>query len=127
MGDRSNVFFQEHETPAGVWQGIGFYSHWGGRAAQQVVLDCAIYARARLGDPSYFIRRTVHLAMNEFDPQMSETGVGLWTQHPDDNEHPILVINAMTGMAWMSDEDHYRESAPTLALHLSEFKLGDHE
>jgi hypothetical protein len=123
VGDRSNVFFQEVNRD-GKWIGLGLYSHWGGREAQQVVIDAAILSRPRLSDPSYFIRRTVQIALQRMDPEASEGGHGLWVAMPDDNEYPILVINAMTGLTWLADEHSYREDAPDGAVHVSEFVLG---
>lgn len=49
MGDRSNVFIQQHRKDDGRWVGIGLYSHWGGQEMQRVALEAAEASRARLG------------------------------------------------------------------------------
>lgn len=50
----------------------------------------------------------IHKVLNEHDPEMSETGHGLWVEYPCDNEHLILVINAHTGEHWFTGDDGYR-------------------
>jgi hypothetical protein len=97
MGDRSNVFIQMTQGEDGLWAGIGVYSHWGGTGFQDAAIKEIPSASRRLGDPSYFTRILIHRLLNaDADPD-SETGHGLWTEQPDDNEYPILVINAVSG------------------------------
>jgi hypothetical protein len=99
MGDRSNVFIQQ-ELTEGQWTGIGLYSHWGGEDMQATALQAAVESTKRLGDESYFARRVIHKVLNSVDPDAAETGHGLWTVAPPDNEYPVLVINSQTGAYW---------------------------
>ena len=106
MGDRANVFIQQERDPDGSdeWQGIGIYSHWDGVNLHRVVRDVLPLAKGRIGDPSYFARIVVQHTLARLAEAESETGFGLWVTHPDDNEHPIMVVNAMTGQWWYSDD-----------------------
>jgi hypothetical protein len=122
MGDRSNIFIQQNkqetkyngETPLPAeWSGVGLYSHWHGESLHAVGFAAAVTALPRLGDPSYFARRVLHLTLQAVDPECSETGFGIWTDHPDDNEYPILVINGQTGTCWFSDADSYMNDPDT--------------
>lgn len=131
MGDRSNTFIQmdqrpqlfDGETPRPrEWDGIGFYSHWGGTDSQLRAILSARASTERLGDESYFARRMIHkMMLAEANPD-SATGHGLWVSQPPDNEHPILVINATTGMAWLCDDNEYRLD-PDEAVHVNDFDI----
>jgi hypothetical protein len=83
----------------------------------------------RIGDPPYFARRVIHKLMNATASPDRDTGAGLWTHAPCDNEYPILVINAITGMAWRTPYtwglDEFRHSAPEDARHISVFELSE--
>lgn len=123
MGDRSNIFIQMRRDDE-CWHGIGVYSHWGGRQAQNAAIVAAKVALPRLEDDSYFARRLVHLLLNDQDPEAGETGHGLWTDATGmpDNEHDILVINAATGLAWFAhDANAYTDDAPKGAKHLKDW------
>lgn len=122
MGDRSNIFIQQNkletkyngETPLPTeWSGVGLYSHWQGTDLHDHAFIAAVASVPRLGDPSYFARRVLHLTLQALDPECSETGYGIWTDRMDDNEHPILVINGQTGMCWFSEPDAIRFDADT--------------
>lgn len=113
MGDRSNVFVRQDTTPDGDATGIGVYSHWGGSAFQRKAIECLPLARGRIGDETYFARILIHnLLIGAADPG-SETGHGLWTESPPDNEHPILVIDANTGHYGYCGEHEFRTFIPT--------------
>lgn len=115
MGDRSNVFIQmEQNSITEVWSGIGLYSHWGGKEAQEKAIVIAKECTERLGDSAYFTRRLVHKFLNSVDPDAGETGHGLWTDAigMPDNEHKVLVINAQSGEYWYTDEVSFQEDAP---------------
>jgi len=131
MGDRSNTFIQMDERPRlydgevirpREWNGIGFYSHWGGQRSQVHAIIAARDSQERLGDEAYFTRRVIHKLMITEADSDSPTGHGLWVTDPCDNEYPILVINAKTGMAWLSDENEYRND-PDEAVHINDFDL----
>jgi hypothetical protein len=66
----------------------------------------------------------LHLTLNALDPECSETGYGVWTDRMDDNEHPILVINATTGQAWFTDPDSIRFDPDTHEVQGSAFASG---
>lgn len=107
MGDRSNVFIQQG-VKDGKAYGVGVYSHWGGKTFQNSAIGLIPKAMRRAGDPSYFTRILIHnLLMLEASVE-SETGHGIWTEFPDDNEHPILVIDAETGKWAFVPEGEYR-------------------
>jgi hypothetical protein len=131
MGDRSNTFIQMESRPIKYngeealpqeWDGIGFYSHWGGTDSQVRAILAARESTDRLGDEAYFARRVIHkLLLAEADAD-SATGHGLWVTTPCDNEYPILVINANTGMAWLCGDNEYRLD-PDEAVHVNDFDL----
>lgn len=111
MGDRSNVFIQTQPSLDGErWSGIGIYSHWHGTALHDAALRALPKASGRIGDPSYLTRIIVHNVLHEIADVDSLTGFGLWVEYPDDNEHPILVINAMTGDHWLAGNATYRHN-----------------
>lgn len=113
MGDRSNVFIQQDfDKESEKWAGIGLYSHWHGEDLHVTAIAEIEAASARKGDPSYFARILTQRVLNALADPDSETGFGLWTTGPDDNEYPILVINANTGQHWYADESTYRDSQP---------------
>lgn len=115
MGDRSNIFIQQHKRPDGKWDGIGLYTHWHGQALFSVALRGVEKAQGRIGDPSYFARIVIHHVLNEIADPDSELGFGLWTTRPCDNEHPILVINSQTGEHWFTDDASFatdKQDAP---------------
>lgn len=112
MGDRANTFIQTDNLGNGTWAGIGIYSHWHGTRLHATVLDHLPFAKQRLGDPSYFARIIVHRVLIDIADDTSPTGFGLWTTGPDDNEHPILVVNAMTGHHWYVDEGSWAYDEP---------------
>ena len=109
MGDRSNIFVQQRRKENGEWTGIGVYSHWGGTSLHNAALAALPKAKGRIGDPSYFARILIHNVLIEAADPDSETGAGLWTSETgmDDNEHPVLVINAETGEFWYANETGY--------------------
>jgi len=110
MGDRSNVYIIQGEED-GLTYGVGVYSHWGGEAFQKAALSLVEKAAERAGDTSYFTRILIHNLLDaEADPD-SPTGVGVWTTESgmDDNSHPILVIDARTGLHWYATERGYRK------------------
>lgn len=104
MGDRANCFIQQTQDENGEWQGIGIYAHWAGKDLHTTVLEVLPLASGRIGDESYFARIVIHNTLLRLADPESETGFGLWTAHPDDNEHPILVVNALTGKHWYGDD-----------------------
>jgi hypothetical protein len=126
MGDRSNVFIQtrrlEMTWPDGStvhrWAGIGLYSHWHGTDLHDAAIDAATseVARRRIGDESYFARIIVHRTLLTCAADAdADTGFGLWT-HDDgmpDNEHPVLVINALNGHHWFVAEGDHGKDEPT--------------
>lgn len=115
MGDRSNIFIQMEKNPiTDVWNGIGIYSHWGGKNTQEIAIKHAGECMERLGDSSYFTRRLVHKLLNSLDAGAAETGHGLWTEATGmpDNEHKVLVINAQSGEYWYTDETSFQDPAP---------------
>jgi hypothetical protein len=114
MGNRSNVFIQTDRQEDGTWRGIGVYSHWGGQSFQQTAIAQIPAARGRVGDPAYFARIIVHRLLHADADHESETGHGLWVEYPCDNEHPILVINAMTGEEWFCGDGDYRRDRSEL-------------
>ena len=129
MGDRSNVFIQMEKRPEKwdgetrlptEWDGIGLYAHWGGTEMQETALIAARESVARLGDSSYFARRVVHKILNTYDQNAGETGHGLWTDSPPDNEHPVLVINAETGQYWYTAEGSIHLDPPAGVQRLEE-------
>lgn len=122
MGDRSNIFIQQHERD-GQWIGIGVYSHWGGTSMQEAAIVAASESVERLGDPSYFARRVIHKVLNACADPDSPVGCGLWTETCDDNEYPVLVINAHTGLAWTCGDAEIHNSAPADAKHVESFHL----
>lgn len=108
MGDRSNIYIQQHKAADGTWDGIGLYTHWHGESLFPVALEGVEKGRNRIGDPSYFARIVIHHVLHSIADENSELGFGLWTTHPCDNEHPILVINAQTGEHWFVGEGGHR-------------------
>lgn len=109
MGNRANVFIQTDYNPnTNEWDGIGIYSHWHGTALHTAALDALPAALRRAGDPSYFTRILIHRILVAVADPDADTGTGLWTTFPCDNEHPILVVNAETGHHWLAGEDDYR-------------------
>jgi hypothetical protein len=106
MGDRSNLFIQ-HREQDDTWQGVGLYSHWGGLDMHDIAIKAAQDSAGRLGDPSYFTRRVLQLILKAMDPDANETGFGIWTAQPDDNEYPVLVINGESGDCWYADDETY--------------------
>lgn len=100
MGDRSNVFIQTARNDDGTWRGVGIYAHWGGERLHEAALEALPLALRRKGDESYFTRIMVQNVLNAVARPDEETGAGIWTDFPDDNEHPYLVINAVTGHHW---------------------------
>lgn len=97
MGDRANVVFLGHDPDVPVIA----YSHWGGAAFQGAVVKAAASTepppaggfapRNRIGDPSYFVRNTLAFVYEMV------SGIGVVF---DDNEHPIVVIDTLTGEVW---------------------------
>jgi hypothetical protein len=109
MGDRANVFIQTDRDVASLeWDGIGVYAHWAGTSLHNAALAALPKAMNRRGDPSYFARIIVHNCLVAVADPNEETGAGLWTKYPDDNEHPILVLNAETGEHWYANEETFR-------------------
>lgn len=128
MGDRSNFFIQQHKgaedtVGEGSWVGIGLYSHWGGTDMQRTAIEAARASVGRLGDPSYFARRVIHKVLVACADPESETGCGLWTTGPDDNEYPLLVVNAHSGLAWLCNDTDFGKDAPASAVHISQFEI----
>ena len=115
MGDRSNIFIQQHKRADGEWDGIGLYTHWHGTSLYGVALDGVDKARCRIGDPSYYARIVIHHVLDAIADVDSELGFGLWTTRPCDNEHPVMVINAMTGECWYSGDAGFRYDKPVFA------------
>lgn len=111
MGDRANAFIQTDKGFEG-WRGIGIYSHWDGLHLHDVVKKHIKAAESRIGDSSYFARIVIHRTLAELADPMSETGHGLWTVIPPDNEHPILAVNAMTGNHWLCDRRSWAKDQP---------------
>ena len=107
MGDRANVYIQMEPTEDG-WDGIGIYAHWEGTTLHDVALQALPMAMKRQGDPAYFARILIHNILVQLADPGSETGFGLWVTQPCDNEHPILVINALDGTHWYCGEADYR-------------------
>ena len=108
MGNRANIYIQtDFDAETNEWDGIGVYSHWHGLSLHEAALRALPKAMARVGDESYFARILVHNVLLEVADAESETGTGLWTRWPCDNEHPIMVINATTGHHWLAD--NYRD------------------
>lgn len=108
MGDRSNIFIQTNKD-GGQWNGIGVYSHWHGTTLHDAALKALPKAAGRIGDESYFTRIVIHNVLLAVADADSETGTGIWTgNYPPDNSHPILVINALNGVHWFTDEDSFR-------------------
>lgn len=100
MGDRANVFIQQDTDPIRR-SGLGIYAHWAGLNLHTVALEGLSKAQPRIGDPSYATRIIVNHVLVRYDRNAdTTTGFGLWTNYPDDNEHPYLIINAMTGDHW---------------------------
>lgn len=88
MGDRANVIvLQGNGDPPVV-----VYSHWGGFSLREEgKLDLAIeHARPRAGDPHYFTAMFIQAVNTQ--GLLSGVGTSL-----DDNEHPIMVVDAITG------------------------------
>lgn len=103
MGDRANIFIQTEMQDDGQWAGIGVYTHWRGEGIHAAALAALPKAAGRVGDTSYFARIIVHNVLNAVADPDSETGAGLWTVFPDDNDgYPVLVINAQTGKHWFT-------------------------
>lgn len=115
MGNRSNIYIQQTRNDDGKWEGIGVYSHWSGTLLHDVAIKHLDAAKARTGDPSYFTRILVHNILDELTDRNSETGFGLWSSAlgMDDNEHPILVINADTGRHWYTTQADWMDPEPT--------------
>ena len=86
MGDRANVVIEQGPGRAPVW----LYSHWGGKEFQEAVWKAAQSpaAQDRIADPGYYTRIIVSQTID------SISGIGT---AQDDNEHRIMVIDAMTG------------------------------
>lgn len=117
MGDRSNIFIQTNKNHEGNWDGIGVYAHWAGTRLHDAALAALPKAMKRIGDESYFARILVHNVLNAVADPDEETGSGLWTTCFGDNEHPILVINAMTGAHWYVNEgDHFLDGSDVDSL-----------
>lgn len=114
MGDRSNIYIQQHKAADGTWDGIGLYAHWHGTTLHDVALEGVEKGRNRIGDPSYFARIVIHHVLHSIADPNSELGFGLWSDQPCDNEHPILVINAQTGECWLTGEGCHRLSRSVL-------------
>ena len=109
MGDRSNIFIQQEMGDDGQYVGIGVYAHSHGALLHDEAIALIPKASVRLGDTSYFARILIQNLLRGFASPDRDTGAGLWVSHPDDNEHPILVINAHTGEHWFCDEQSYRK------------------
>lgn len=110
MGDRANIFIQTDKRADGLWNGIGVYSHWHGEGIHQAALAALPKAEGRIGDEAYFARIVIHNVLVAVADPDSETGTGLWTEYPCDNDgYPILVINAETGEHWFTGIDNYRK------------------
>ena len=87
MGDRANVIIKQDEKEAPVV----IYSHWGGTSLENGALEGAISkAEGRVGDPHYFTA----ILVNDLMDAGLVSGIGTSL---DDNEHPIMVVNSMTG------------------------------
>ena len=95
MGDRANIIITQYENEPPVV----IYSHWGGTSIinSEVVADAMDHARTRVGDPHYFTALFVE--------HLTKVGLisGIGTSM-DDNEHPVTVINSMTGDRTMVTE-----------------------
>jgi hypothetical protein len=111
MGDRANIYIQTDLTATG-WSGIGIYAHWSGRGLHSTAISHLAGAESRVGDPAYFARIIIQRTLNDLANVNSTTGFGLWTEAVPDNEHPVLVINALTGRYWFATDATYREDEP---------------
>jgi hypothetical protein len=111
MGDRSNIYIQTDLTATG-WIGIGIYAHWSGRELHSVAISHIPHAQTRIGDPSYFARIIIHRTLNDLANVNYTTGFGLWTGAVPGSEHPVLVINALTGRYWFATDATYRKDDP---------------
>lgn len=96
MGDRSNIVIQD----GGRENRVYLYSHWRG----QSVLKSAVHGlrSGRVDDPAYLARIVFQ---HMLDGDKGETGYGISTTIQD-NEHPILVIEAgaMNPSVWFEGE-----------------------
>lgn len=90
---------------------------------QESAILAARWSTGRLGDPSYFARCVIHKVLNANADDNELTGAGLWTETCDDNEYPVLVINAHSGLAWTCDDTEVHQRPPDNAEHVSVFHL----
>lgn len=92
MGDRANIVVKQRtgECP------VVIYTHWSGSMVTQGEgdsLDRALKApnvQERIGDSNYFTQRLIEALSAEVG--ISGIGTSL-----DDNEHPVQVVDSMTG------------------------------
>ena len=107
MGDRANLIIKQSEglPPVVV------YSHWGGHRLTGGATEKALMvARGRTGDANYFTAILIEQLFKE--DLVSGIGTTL-----DDNEHPIVVVNTMTGER---EEDMTEQAARE---YLKQFRL----
>lgn len=113
MGDRANIFIvQKRDADGNATHGVGVYAHWAGLDLFDAALAALPKAMKRVGDPSYFTRILIQNVLDALADANDEYGFGIWSDGPDDNEHPILVIDANTGQTYKTDENSYRVRAP---------------
>ena len=99
MGDRANVQFRfGADEPGRPAPFINLYAHWAGESLHRAAIDALMSdtAQARYGDDSYLCRILVSriFAKLGVDPD-DASGFGLNPVGPDDNEHPIMVIDVV--------------------------------
>lgn len=92
MGDRGNIAIAQH-SQQGEGRFVVLYTYWDGSELPAMLVE-ALHSkagRARWGDEAY-LARIIFNRMTRDDPD-GETGYGISTSIQD-NEHPILVVDA---------------------------------
>lgn len=99
MGDRANVIILQGNSD----HPVVIYSHWGGTTLESGALTEAVKsANTRIGDPHYFTAMLIADLIRR--DLVSGVGTSL-----DDNEHPIMVVNAIDSAQSTLTEQGARE------------------
>lgn len=114
MGDRGNIFVVQKRDADERAIGVYLYTHWSGYRIKQVAAEAlsSPAGRARRSDPAYLTRIIFDVLTR--GEQGGETGYGI-SAVMEDNEYPVVVIDATCGRAWLSPEGCEREPGPEAA------------
>lgn len=113
IGDRGNLVVKGYDD-----RQVYLYSHWGGTNLPGTLSRALVAGESRWNDEAY-LARVIFAHMIEGRPVDDTTGYGI-SARLGDNEHAILVVNAVqqTVEVWAADwsgdpsEDTWQQSYP---------------